>query len=231
MSCFRVLTTDVDFRRVVDRVPRGASLTMVSDSCHSGGLIDNEKEQIGPSATVDDDDDDLGPPKPASRATTRARFIPYAALVGHLAGSSGLHASHHAADHLLALFGADASAKWFNNHRRHGSEPAAPSLDDEGILLSGCQTDETSADVVPEEEEEDDEKKKACGAFSSAVQAVLAAHPAAALSNREVVRGARAVLSEQGFDQHPCLYCSDGNADKPFLCQQQGAAKEQDDEN
>ena len=28
----------------------GTSFTMVSDSCHSGGLIDKEKEQIGPHA-------------------------------------------------------------------------------------------------------------------------------------------------------------------------------------
>ncbi|GJN28389.1 hypothetical protein PR202_gb16502 [Eleusine coracana subsp. coracana] len=242
VPCDFNLITDVDFRRVVDRVPRGASFTIVSDSCHSGGLIDNEKEQIGP-ATVDDDDDLVaaaGSARPSR--TTRARFIPYAALVGHLAGASGLHASRHAADHLLALFGADASAKWWSHHNKHrhghghhgmDDDPSLSPDNDEGILLSGCQTDETSADVVPEEEEDDDEgrrkeKKKACGAFSSAVQAVLAAHPAA-MSNREVVRGARAVLSEQGFDQHPCLYCSDGNADKPFLCQQQGAAKEQED--
>ena len=28
----------------------GTSFTIVSDSCHSGGLIDKEKEQIGPHA-------------------------------------------------------------------------------------------------------------------------------------------------------------------------------------
>ncbi|TVU27103.1 hypothetical protein EJB05_29682 [Eragrostis curvula] len=65
-------------------------------------------------------------------ATTRARFIPYDALVDHLAGASGVDASHHAVDHLLALFGADASAKF---HHRHDITPRA---DDAGILLSGC---------------------------------------------------------------------------------------------
>ena len=43
-------TADVDFRELVDRVPRAATFTMVSDSCHSGGLIDQENEQIGPDA-------------------------------------------------------------------------------------------------------------------------------------------------------------------------------------
>lgn len=49
VPCDFNLITDVDFRRLVDRVPRGASFTMVSDSCHSGGLIDKTKEQIGSS--------------------------------------------------------------------------------------------------------------------------------------------------------------------------------------
>lgn len=33
---------------MVNMVPRGTTFTMVSDSCHSGGLIDKEKEQVGP---------------------------------------------------------------------------------------------------------------------------------------------------------------------------------------
>ncbi|KAG2622849.1 hypothetical protein PVAP13_3KG009700 [Panicum virgatum] len=211
VPCDFNLITDVDFRQLVDRVPQGATFTMVSDSCHSGGLIDQEKEQIGPSAVVTDD---LAVDGTTTRAA-RARFLPYAAVVGHLSGASGVDASHHVADHLLALFGADASAKF-----RHHHDAPTPSPDG-GILLSGCQTDETSADVAA-----DDEAAvggKACGAFSSAVQAVLAAHPAP-VSNQEVVSRARELLRDQGFEQHPCLYCSDANADAPFLCQQEGAA-------
>lgn len=60
------LITDVDFRQLVDRVPPGASFTIVSDSCHSGGLIDQEKEQIGPSVGSD-------PGAPPART---ARFLP-----------------------------------------------------------------------------------------------------------------------------------------------------------
>lgn len=59
---------------------------------------------------------------------------------------------------------------------------------------------------------------KACGAFSNAVQIVLKAHDGP-LSNREVVTRAREVLRAQAMDQHPCLYCSDENADAPFLWQ------------
>ena len=210
VPCDFNLITDVDFRQLVDRVPQGATFTMVSDSCHSGGLIDQEKEQIGPAAVTD-----LADGATATTRAVRGRFLPYATVVGHLSGASGVDASHHVADHLLALFGADASAKF-----RHHHDAPTPSPDG-GILLSGCQTDETSADVAA-----DDEAAvggKACGAFSSAVQAVLAAHPAP-VSNQEVVSRARELLRDQGFEQHPCLYCSDANADAPFLCQQEGAA-------
>ncbi|RLM69165.1 metacaspase-9-like [Panicum miliaceum] len=205
VPCDFNLITDVDFRQLVDRVPQGATFTMVSDSCHSGGLIDQEKEQIGPVVVNDLADGST------TRAVVRARFLPYAAVVGHLSGASGVDASHHVADHLLALFGADASAKFHHQQRHHDAPTPSP---DGGILLSGCQTDETSAD------DEAADGGKACGAFSSAVQAVLAAHPAP-LSNREVVGRARELLREQGVEQHPCLYCSDANADAPFLCQQE----------
>nr|CAB3459275.1 unnamed protein product [Digitaria exilis] len=169
-----MFVADVDFREVVDRVPQGATLTMISDSCHSGGLIDQEKEQIGPSV---DGGDIAAPP-----STTRRRFLPYGAVVGHLSAISGVDASHHVAEHLLALFGDDASAKFRGHHQQ--------------------------------------QRRRRTTTAASAVQAVLAAaqpEAAVAVSNREVVIRARKVLAEKGFQQHPCLYCSDANADAPFL--------------
>ncbi|CAA7018691.1 unnamed protein product [Microthlaspi erraticum] len=41
--------TDDDIREIVSKVPKDCSITIVSDSCHSGGLIDSSKEQIGDS--------------------------------------------------------------------------------------------------------------------------------------------------------------------------------------
>lgn len=82
---------------------------------------------------------------------------------------------------------------------------------DAGILLSGCQADETSADV-------EGRGGKAYGAFSDAVQRVLKMKGEEVLSNRDVVGMARKVLEEEGFNQHPCLYCSDDNALAKFLC-------------
>ncbi|KAG6391032.1 hypothetical protein SASPL_148779 [Salvia splendens] len=43
---------------LVDKVPSGCQITIVSDSCHSGGLIDESKEQIGESHRKSGDDDD-----------------------------------------------------------------------------------------------------------------------------------------------------------------------------
>jgi len=40
---------DDDFRLLVDKVPRDCNITIVSDCCHSGGLIEAAKEQIGDS--------------------------------------------------------------------------------------------------------------------------------------------------------------------------------------
>uniref|UniRef100_A0A0E0MJB1 Peptidase C14 caspase domain-containing protein n=2 Tax=Oryza punctata TaxID=4537 RepID=A0A0E0MJB1_ORYPU len=211
VPCDFNLITDVDFRRLVDRVPHGASFTMVSDSCHSGGLIDLEKEQIGPSVLSGGAPVAAASTTPAARATA-ARFMPYTAVVEHLSGVSGVDAAHHVAEHLLALFGTDASAKF---HHRDAEQAART---DDGILLSGCQTDETSADVAGDDEVA--AGGKACGAFSNAIQTVLASHPAP-VSNRQLVSMARAVLSEQGFEQHPCLYCSDANAEMPFLWQEE----------
>uniref|UniRef100_A0A0E0IXX7 Peptidase C14 caspase domain-containing protein n=1 Tax=Oryza nivara TaxID=4536 RepID=A0A0E0IXX7_ORYNI len=216
VPCDFNLITDVDFRRLVDRVPRGASFTMVSDSCHSGGLIDLEKEQIGPSVLAAGAAPAAAAASTTATRATAARFLPYAAVVEHLSGVSGVDAAHHVADHLLALFGADASAKF----HRDAEQPAR--TDDDGILLSGCQTDETSADVPGDDEVA--AGGKACGAFSNAIQTVLASHPAP-VSNRQLVSMARAVLSDQGFEQHPCLYCSDGNAETPFLWQEEDKKK------
>ncbi|KAL9255396.1 Metacaspase-9-like protein [Drosera capensis] len=46
-----ILDRNVDFRQLVNRLPKEVSFTIISDSCHSGGLIDKEKEEISPSST------------------------------------------------------------------------------------------------------------------------------------------------------------------------------------
>nr|XP_010922111.1 metacaspase-9 [Elaeis guineensis]XP_029120503.1 metacaspase-9 [Elaeis guineensis] len=196
VPCDFNLITDIDFRQLVDRLPAGVTFTMISDSCHSGGLIDKEKEQIGPSTTID-----------RTVLPQHPRIIPFKSILDHLSSLSGID-SPHVGDHLSTLFGAEASAKYSKGSNLL-LEPLKP---DNGILLSGCQTNETSADMSPEYGWAD----KAYGAFSNSIQMVLKGHEGV-LSNRELVTSARALLRSQGFLQHPCLYCSDENADAPFL--------------
>ncbi|CAL4894223.1 unnamed protein product [Urochloa decumbens] len=90
-----------------------------------------------------------------------------------------------------------------------------------GVLISGCQTDETSADATTPE-------GVSYGALSDAIQSILAAgsgsgrkgrkRGAATVTNRELVVRARELMAKQGYTQHPGLYCSDEHAELPFIC-------------
>jgi hypothetical protein len=74
-----------------------------------------------------------------------------------------------------------------------------------GVLVSGCQTDETSADATTPD-------GTSYGALSNAIQAILGE------TNRELVVEVREMLSKQGYTQQPGLYCSDDHAKLPFIC-------------
>ncbi|GLT40868.1 hypothetical protein SLA2020_149710 [Shorea laevis] len=198
VPCDFNLITDVDLRHLVNRVPSGATFTIFSDSCHSGGLIDKEKEQIGPSVI-----------KKEKTSSHKHKTIPFESVLQHLTSLTSINTSD-IGTHLLESFGGDASLKF---RLPRDKLDLMHSKKDEGILLSGCQADETSEDVS-----ESEGGGKACGAFSNAVQKVLKEN-SGPLSNREVVMMTRKILRAQGFEQHPCLYCSDENADAPFLRQ------------
>ncbi|KAL9268552.1 Metacaspase-5-like protein [Drosera capensis] len=81
-----------------------------------------------------------------------------------------------------------------------------------GILLSGCQTDQTSADASPS-----GNASEAYGAFSNVVQTILS-ESEEPITNQELVLKARELLKRQGFTQRPGLYCSDNYVDAPFVC-------------
>ncbi|XP_057948424.1 metacaspase-9 [Malania oleifera] len=219
VPCDFNLITDLDFRQLVNRLPEGVSFTMVSDSCHSGGLIDKEKEQIGPSTFTSSS---AAPPPPHQLSLSKLRTIPFDAILNHLASLTNINTPD-IGTHLLQLFGSDASPRFRLPPFEAEDLLTARLRPDAGILLSGCQAEETSADVTADP----GGGRKACGAFSNAVQSALKEH-AEKLSNREVVMMARKVLEVEGFEgQHPCLYCSDENADAVFLSQPDGCASDQ----
>ncbi|GKV37858.1 hypothetical protein SLEP1_g45830 [Rubroshorea leprosula] len=86
------------------------------------------------------------------------------------------------------------------------------SLPDDGILISGCQTNQTSADASPS-----GHSAEAYGALSNAIQTILA-EADGPVTNQELVFKAREMLKRQGFTQRPGLYCGDNHVDAPFVC-------------
>ncbi|KAK7342918.1 hypothetical protein VNO80_25876 [Phaseolus coccineus] len=87
-----------------------------------------------------------------------------------------------------------------------------PRFPDGAILLSGCQTDQTSADASPS-----GNTANAYGAFSNAIQAIIE-ESRGAVTNQELVLKARDKLTRGGFTQRPGLYCSDHHVDGSFVC-------------
>ncbi|KAL6540756.1 hypothetical protein OROMI_024639 [Orobanche minor] len=173
---------------------------IIRNVCHSGGLIDKEKEQIGPYTTPND----------TVAISHKPKEIPSQSILQYFTSITS-KTSTDIGTHLVEVFGHDASLMFRTEPGEPVSKPFLKA--DEGILLSGCETNETSADV-----ENMKNGGKPCGAFSNAVQMVLKENPGGGLSNREIVVMARRILSLEHFNkQHPCLYCSDENANAIFL--------------
>ncbi|KQK05597.1 metacaspase-5 [Brachypodium distachyon] len=79
-----------------------------------------------------------------------------------------------------------------------------------GVLISGCQTDQTSADATTP-------KGMSYGALSNAIQAILAEKDKK-VTNKDLVLKARDLLAKQGYKQQPGLYCSDNHTNVAFIC-------------
>jgi len=325
------LLTDDDFRDLVNKIPVGVTFTFLSDSCHSGGLIDSTKEQIGNTAVnytslpsnageggsvlgligkgIDALDGEEVEGEPEEKKSGFRGFLSKAkAMLKDKAASrkgdgdespdtENLEETGQAVKNknldintlteilsqrtghdvqvgnirttIFDMFGDDSSPKvktfvnvvltQLQNAGAEGgfvgmvsglagqflkskldadpdqaasytaaatsSHPASalaayggvrPSAShrvrpDAGILLSGCQSNETSADATPS-----GDHSQSYGAFSNALISVLAQREGT-ISNRELVMAVRETLSKTGFKQHPCLFCTDENADAPFI--------------
>ncbi|CBI24133.3 unnamed protein product, partial [Vitis vinifera] len=257
------LITDDDFRSFVDKVPEGCRITIVSDSCHSGGLIDEAKEQIGESTRLqqeqesgsgfgfksflhqtEDVDEGGVDAEYGDRGYVKSRSLPLSTLIEILKQKTGKDDIDvgKLRPTLFDVFGEDASPKvkkFMNvvmNKLQQGGEEnnedyAKPALEtevgskqevyagsgkralpDNGILISGCQTDQTSADASPS-----GNSAEAYGALSNAIQTIIEESDGS-IRNQELVLKARETLKRQGFTQRPGLYCSDHHADAPFIC-------------
>ncbi|TYI24099.1 hypothetical protein ES332_A06G209800v1 [Gossypium tomentosum] len=185
-------------RRLVNRLPEGASFTILSDSCHSGGLIEKEKEQFGAEHM-------MTPVNPNKPKPSKAKAKSLAFDIIHSAMDIGVGIIYDEAkvgQLIFRIFGKDVSLK-FHPHYVNGLMVLDPLEEDDGILLSGCEANETSYDLVLE--------NKAFGAFTDAVINVINQQLGAGISNRQLVAEAAKILKNNGFEQNPCLYCSDEN--------------------
>jgi hypothetical protein len=333
------LLTDDDFRELVNKIPVGVTFTFLSDSCHSGGLIDSTKEQIGhtvvnyaslPSNAGDNDgggligligqgidaftskkdveegeekrgfrgflskakakyDSHKGNRKEEERPDTQnfdfesqymeetghqvknknldinslteilSQRTGHEVQVGNIrttlfdmfgddaspkvktfvsvilnqlqsgAGEGGFMGmvsgmagqflksklESDSPDHVSSLMAAAGSVHPSNPRSAYaGVRPSASHRvrEDAGILVSGCQHNETSADATPA-----GDHSQSYGAFSNALIGVLAKHDGP-ITNRDLVLQIRESLAKSGFKQHPCLFCTDQNADAHFIC-------------
>ncbi|KAH0913097.1 hypothetical protein HID58_036418 [Brassica napus] len=249
--CDMNLITDM-----VAEVKKGCLLTIISDSCHSGGLIEEAKEQIGESYVN----------KPRSRIVTflvsivrsllttcgissndsqrgsggghdsftreseledgetvdmKTRYLPldsYITLLKEQTGQTDIKYGK-IRQTLVKVFGQDSSPNVMlsnsvkrNAHRGllsmfvgkrevntdgAGSEVKSKHPNN-GILLSGCQTDQRSEDVYVTR------TGKSYGAFSDAIQTILSG-TRKEITNKEMVLRAREILKKQKFGQRPAI--------------------------
>ncbi|KAK8630169.1 hypothetical protein V6N13_078975 [Hibiscus sabdariffa] len=212
VPCDLNIIADTDLRNLIQKLKSGTSFTILSDSCHSGGLIDKDKEQIGPSTL-------RGMPHPnyckarglsigsifQTLQSVAATISSGASHIGEIA-ATGANILQGFGSVLTGIHGARGVSIEFQPQHERGVKSLT---ENEGILLSGCEAKETSADGVI--------GGKAHGAFTYAVLQALKHCKGFKLSNKELVTIVRRVLQEHGFKQHPCLYCSDENVDAPFL--------------
>ncbi|XP_078436787.1 metacaspase-4-like [Wolffia australiana] len=268
VPCDMNLITDDDFRALVDKLPSGCRLTIVSDSCHSGGLIEQSKEQIGESTAGGESSSDSGFGfgsflKRAIETTLggddyhqeedsgfKNKSLPLSTLIDLLKQKTGKEDIEvgQLRPTLFDIFGEDSSpkvkkfikvfmdkvsageggggflgfvgslAQEFLREEEVSSTQevyagaSKKGLPDSGILISGCQTDQTSADACP-----GGDPANAYGALSNAIQTILA-ETEGEVSNRELVARVREMIVKQGFTQRPGLYCNDEFASAPFIC-------------
>lgn len=86
-----------------------------------------------------------------------------------------------------------------------------------GVLITGCQAHETSADACPS-----GDPSKAFGALTNAltttVKATKSQDPGANIACKDLVHDVREVLLKSKFTQNPCLECQDKDVESSFIC-------------
>ncbi|GBG67123.1 hypothetical protein CBR_g81547 [Chara braunii] len=82
-----------------------------------------------------------------------------------------------------------------------------------GVLITGCQRFEKSADACPS-----GVLSEAFGALTHAIVKIHKENPNEHFTNRRLVYEVRDRLEHMRYSQNPCLECSEVDADLPFIC-------------
>jgi len=246
------LIVDDDLRDIANTCKKGVNFTLLTDCCHSGGMLDHKEVMIEGDKKKDPD---AVPPEFAGRelpissvcqilSQQMGKTIEPRGVRGALSEKYGAAASKYAvgmienysgqkmnnaqkkqiAGFLTMCFsklgvdgdqagGAQSGGAHGGGGSSGGGAPqkiARPDsvADDVGILITGCQSHETSADVRA--------GGTAYGALTKNIEKSLSQNPNA--NYYELVHMARDGLASGGFTQNPCLECSDENAKLPFIC-------------
>ena len=218
----------------MNKLPPDVTLTIVADSCHSGGLIEHEKEQIGESFLKTSVAD--------GQCRNKDEYTNPGHIENHCADDVKVRNRSMSADTLRKVLrekfmgnieGSDLKSRKINLEEVFGEEYVifeqgeGSEQDKEGtyhgnghghgkgmsVLVSGCQTSQTSIDTS------DGDGGHYYGALSNAIQIIIgSAPPDEPITNRQLVTQVREFLASRGFTQQPGLYCSDEDADAPFIC-------------
>ena len=96
------------------------------------------------------------------------------------------------------------------------NHPGGEARNAHGVLITGCQAHETSADACPS-----GDPSKAFGALTNAlvtsIRAVKRNNPNANPSHKQLVQDVRSVLLKARYTQNPCLECTQSDVDAPFI--------------
>ncbi|KAG0628938.1 hypothetical protein M758_1G064400 [Ceratodon purpureus] len=197
--------TDDDFREIVSGIPAGVNFTVISDSCNSGGLIDELVEQIGGAELKYEEELRVSEGSGGSKRLTEDMLI------------SSLNNDDRISDPvddsnigrvLYDLYKDDSSLTFKCRFNQDAYSRAGSKSDDVGILLSACESWEFSTDTADG------------GVFTVALESVLEELRSAGESSptyRQLIMAVRGKIEEVSESQHPCLYCSDTNADALFV--------------
>ncbi|SPT20139.1 unnamed protein product [Triticum aestivum] len=217
------LITDDDVSELVQKVPDGCIFTIVSDSCHSGGLLEKAKEQIGDSTRQSETQS--GEPEEQSDSPTGFRSF----LKDTVRDVFKSHSRRRGWPHQESVAAAvnthrDAQAAEREGRRRRGLHPDDPVQ----LLRGGRQPKDQEVHEyqrhphqrVPEQPASADAttaQGSSFGALSNAIQTILEGEEGE-VTNRDLVMGARKALAKQGYAQQPGLYCSDELLHVAFIC-------------